>query len=1180
MIDSVGIAGIQGSPVSGTSMVLRGQDPFFGSIGSIASQFAGLSAPGRDGQLTPVFRSNLLGRRDPSMTGRDYRMADIYGRRMADMAMVQQMAMSRSVDRMFDEGSALGSFMYERDANGNFVQSPGAIGVYNMLRSFATGPNGAGMVGNLVNGALGYDRGAGMEVFAKQANAMAAAMPGFMNSSFRYDRKSGTLSYMRPDMMSEGFNRSRTTFAGIMQSALQGAMYDGGLVKNWDTTHGISEGLAARIMSDAVRNGRLSQKSYMTDEDRELKAKSDELRERIADNNAEIRDLREKSNNPTISDTTRAEMNARADQLEQENAKFAAARKEAKDMMTSVDWDGDIESVTERVMDIEDQIRKKMDAKAVATGERDDLEAQYVDAEQSGDSKRAERLSRILEQKNRELEMMDGQIDQLVDKHKEESEKVEDLSRSILKEVSGAVDTAKALYGDESTTYSELYRMTGGGISKSKGMAHSMNLAMQEYLDAGQTAGYSNEYMSGFLGKINQSVRSGYGSSGLFADTALSAKLTMRYATAAMIASGGGGSDDTKNEQLGAAADWRAGQAATSTMRPLLVQLQTAYREGAISKDQYESLATDLTSGDESTRAAAQKRLYKSMYNGDVDRGYEQLNDPAQMQYLESNLIKYGSEAVDAVAEQFDAVDRNETEATFALSRDRRRRDIARKRLEASGFSAEAAQEVQDETSVLAARDVLGDIVNEGGKGSAEADVALNVISEIMGSTDDKQEQFRKVAEFLKGDAAKGILGDSYTRVASAIMSAQEKAMSGESDSEVGGEISGEFKNLMGLSEGATNENGHLTRGNLGQVVEALFGSESLVGKAVQGMSEEERNRYEEASEKAREAMSRGDVVAAQKIANDYVNSSGKTLQGVAFRAVERDAQFQKPGASDKNYEFQATAEEAEWLKSQGLEVTNESLAFARNRKLLQARPDGGKEFQDQLDKLRKDQARASYKANTPGADAIVKFIEGEGSFGDIVFNSNVAPEDREATLRKFAEGVGFTGAAGDGSGLLSMISGETFDVNSVVQGLGRVGGENADLLADIIGADKGKTRKMFDRFQKIRRSGNAEDMQTEMSRMTQYIAEHAEKQYKDFMASDEAKTPEGKAKAERLERLMKEAKGLSDKTKSGAVDVAKLMQGMGAGGASSEDINALIDRMNVLIEVLQRREMGNTYGG
>ena len=257
---------------NGISMTVKNQDPFFGSIGGMAASALGLTGMGIDGNETPLFRTNLLDTRDPMMSSIEYRMSEAYSRRFADMQKKYTMAMSRSVDSMFNGSSAMGRFFYERDSNGNFVQTPGMVRAFDMLRSMATGQAGAGIINNISNSLLGYDRGAGMNVFAKNIDSIVAGTTGFQQSL--YSRKAdGTLVYKPQDITDDQYQASRTTAASMLNDSLQRVMYNGGMLKDYDTTHGLSEGLLARIVSDAAKGGRFNLESRMTGRDRETTEK-------------------------------------------------------------------------------------------------------------------------------------------------------------------------------------------------------------------------------------------------------------------------------------------------------------------------------------------------------------------------------------------------------------------------------------------------------------------------------------------------------------------------------------------------------------------------------------------------------------------------------------------------------------------------------------------------------------------------------------------------------------------------------------------------------------------------------------------------------------------------------------------------------------------------------------------
>ena len=1020
-----------------------------------------------------------------------------------------------------------------------------------------------------------------MEVFAKQANSIAASMPSFMYDSFT-DNGNGTLSYQRPDTMGSNFQRARTTAAGMLTNSLQRVMYDGGLVKDWDTTHGVSEGLAARIMSDAVVNGRLNEKSEMSPRDRQMQREVNELDRKIKENQELIKGYKNDLTKKGVSESASATLDAEIRRLEGENSKMMGVRKDYKNAMDSYDWDGDFTSLVGEAMAHDATFQEKMkvlrgeDGSGGLLGERDQLEKEYMAARESGNDKKAKNLERQLATKNAEIQKVDEEIGKLTGMQDQISEKLDGVTSNILKEITGAVDTAKALYGDEQTAYNELYRMSGGSISRDKGVASHLNLAMQEYIDIGQAHGLSNEYMSGLLGHINQQVRSGYGVSDLFADTGLSARLSLKYATQAAQASAGEGVDDRTKEQLGAAASWRAGNAAKSTMRPLLVQLQTAYQEGAISDDQYADLVKDLTSGDGRTRALAQKRLYSVMFNGDISKGFAQLNSGAQMAYLEGRLNKAGQ---DAVEEQFSVTERNETQEADELTRARRRQSSERVMLNKSGIKPKYAQEMQDESAYVGVTDALDAIIKEGGEGAAEADTVMSGLMEIQHSEPDHAKAYSKAMKFLEGPG-RSILGNKYTQVMSAGMNASAEVMRDYNKQEVNADLTGEFADTMGLVQGALNSNGRLSRRNL--TYEAMFGQDSILGKTVAGMGKDEQERYNAARKAAKKAQESGDAIGAQRIMQEYFNSSSTTVKNVARKSIEKNAMYQTEDASkneEKEFEYERSLNDEAWLKSKGISVTAENLAYARNYKKLQAEGKLTEEDKKKLAKIREDEARKQYRNSTPGMEAIVNALQGTGSFTSIFKNNNVTEEEFNDKVQGLAETLGFTGARGEGSQLLGLFTGNAFGGNGgLAKGLTHLGGKNAREFARLIGMDSDYDQDdLVDAANRFQSAESTQSKKKYMLEMLDVSEKKMSRKYEEMKksigpnASDEDKA--SLARAERaLEAIRKEKEGIE----TGAISMDKVL-GTG-GGASEEKIDELLDKMGVLIDTLSTRSMDSTY--
>lgn len=1185
---------VAGVPVSGTSMVIRDQDPFFGSIGTFAARQLGLVGTGLDGQVTPLFRTNIFDRRDPSMTGRDYRMSAMYSRRMADIGAMQTASMSRSIDRAFDEGSAMGSLVYERDANGRYVQSPGMINAYNFVRNLATSPGGASAIGGIVNNALGYDRGAGMSVFAKQADSIAASMPAFLRENFSM-ADDGTVTYRRPDLDSEAYQRSRTTAAGMLNSSLQRTMYDGGLVKDWDTTHGVSEGLAAQIMTDAVKGGRLNRRSEMTPKDRETRKKIDDLERRMRENQERIAGYKRDLEDKLSGDDVKASINSEIQSIEADNAKMAGQRRTLQKSMTSYDWDGDFSEVVAQAMQYDKDIAAKneilygKDGNGGLLSERDAIKENFDREMAAGHEDKARELERQLATKVAEIEKVNSELKVLTSKQDDISKAIDGVSKEILEEVTGAVDTAKNLFGDEQSAYQELYRMTGGSISKEKGVGQSMNLAMQEYLDVGESRGLSREYMSGLLGHINGQVRSGYGVSDLFADTGLSALMSVRYATQAALGSTKG--NDRENEQVGAAVSWRAGNAARSTMRPLLIQLQTAYNEGKISEHQYRDLAEDLTSGDGKTRKSAQDRLYSVMYDGDVEEGYRQRDSAAEMNFLEGQL---GGSAAD-VERMFGKAERNETMEAEGTTRANRELAVAHRNLAATGMKSSYAQEMEDEQMYNGMTAGLEALVALGGEGSQQADVALGAIRQIMvENNENKAEGYAKARKWME-TAGRNLLGNSYTSIDMMGKNAASTEINRYLDQEVNADVEGEYADMLGAMEGALHpvegrDGGRLTVGNLAKIGDALFGENSdefqsaIVGK-------EEQARYDAARKAYNKAKESGNQQEMLRIQQEFINERGSTASTITSNVAKshigrsvmfetqasRDEEEKRRQGGDGRTSYEQAASEAQWLRRKGVPVTAETLAWARNANVLTAESELTDEQRAELKKLRDEAEKKAHRNATPGMEAIVNAIQGKGSFSQIWKNGNLSDEEYGDRMSDLAATLGFTGSSGDGSRLLGLFTGTAVGgQGQLVKGLSKLGGENAEEFAKLYGIDPGKFKNLANSYHSALGPVGQKDA---MLSMLSEMEKGAQKQYDDYAAELEKKgggTDEEKKRLSMMKggiaALQNEQKGL----RNGVFGIADATAGV---GASSEQIQELLDKLGVLIDTLKPKAMDGTYG-
>lgn len=237
------------------------QDSFFGPIGGmVAGMIPGMTVTGKDGNPTPVFKTNF--RMQPSgLTG----MQSLYAQQNAGVygaAQRSHAASLRAGAAKFGEGLS------------NAASAAGAPAWMAQLGGMFGTDAGAGMAQSMVNNLLGYDRGVGVNVANARSPFMAASYMrnvGMQNAmemtgnpeamghavGERTNFIGGTENYMPfYNPFSDEFAGVRKASAGLAAGATDKLMWDG-LNKRADV-HGASEQYVAEIVSNALASGKVN----------------------------------------------------------------------------------------------------------------------------------------------------------------------------------------------------------------------------------------------------------------------------------------------------------------------------------------------------------------------------------------------------------------------------------------------------------------------------------------------------------------------------------------------------------------------------------------------------------------------------------------------------------------------------------------------------------------------------------------------------------------------------------------------------------------------------------------------------------------------------------------------------------------------------------------------------------
>ncbi len=1188
---------------NGISMTVKSQDPFFGSIGGMAAQLTGLTGTGIDGTNTPLFRSNIFDSRDPMMSSIEYRMSEAYSRRFADMQRKYSAAMSRSVDAMFNDSSAMGKFFYERDANGNFVQTPGTVKAFNMLRNAATSESGAGFINNISNNLLGYDRGAGMNVFAKNIDSIVARTAGFQNSM--YTRKAdGTLTYHAPDIEGDQYQASRTVAANMLTSSLQRVMYGDGMLKRYDTTHGLSEGLMARMMSDAFRQGAFDGKSTMSDKDRKTSEDIKRLQAAIESNNKEISNLTFSSGSRNATEQDRAFAGSEIDKYKKANMELRSQIDKMRSGMTSYDWDGDFESLVKEGMKDDANYRKLQEELGDAhkgTGIYGQIASvtDEIQMEMAGKSRGYERRVKDLQSRldvlSQEASEREKAMDGIEKAQERTSEKIDGALESMSSAMSGAVKTAQAIFGSEEDTYNALYAVTGGAFAKDKRVAKLVDQRMQSFIDTGISMGLGNEQMSQLLQGAGMAVTGNRNVAAPYRNDSTSFWAAMRAAEGAARAQGRNDLTNAEKDSMPDAANWLAATNDQSTMMNAMFMVRKAFEDGDLSQKQYDRLMADLQSGDDETRAAAFKSLSNNLFDGDINRAMAFLKNEQKMAIVRDKTSEEGKEEIH---KNFETGSRNETNATKALTAQNQELQRERKFAEESGTSSEDVDFISNKGMLEGMRNKMSELAQAGNPQAASVLSALDekITTEIRkgiesGKTEEEatRDAYSKASEWMNETGTK-VLGTAATDVKKAGMEWATQSFRDRGNVATAvGSVNGKLLDFLSTQEGSTADKDaeNMSSRNLLKTGNFLF-SDDVKNLMI---SEESQEMFDRLSEQYKDAVRSGDTSKAARIASEMYNSLGDNERAMVDEQFSKNVSFdsdkKKQNAKEgKHSTIDDIEKTAAALAARGEEFNTTTYNAMMNSAILQAEKDP--EEEKKLQDKREERAKRAYEKNSPGAESIMQFLEGDASFVNIFKNGNISDEEFHSRIGDLATGLGLIGGGTEDTGFLDMFTkkgAQSVSEGAIAKSIMKMGGEEAFSFAKLLGMDDNNwgdsdAKGFAESMNKFQNATLSKDKQKHLSeglgRVIDAVQQNVDK-YRNAKHLTQEEKETLAAKAQNLEKLQ----AIKDAVDSGELDVGgvgKKDRGSGGGGVSSGAINDLIAKIGELISTLNNHVGDGTY--
>lgn len=1081
-------AGISDPMAYAPSLVTKNPNSFFGTIGGMIAGQLGLTGMSVDGSQQPLFRTNWFDRPNPAMTSFEHSRTAENARMMGAIQDAGMSQIGKAFGSVFAPEGLVGKMAYSTDADGRFVQSQFTRDIAKFAERAMSNPMVAGQLNEIVNQRLGYDRGAGANVFAARAPMMAQAIPELYygdhakGAAFAYD-KNGQLTF-DPRSMGKDRELLNRSVASMMYGATQHAMYNGGITKDWDVTHGMTETGISKVLSEASVNGMLDDYSVMSDDDRERQKEADKKQKQINKSTAARDKLAERYEK--LKDSGSRSDRKKAQEIKEKlayyNADIAARmdeKKEIEDKITTHDGGGSFLDMVKKHNALEQQKETAVEGVKGIQGREELILKEIAEIERTGARESSSghtrgQLEKQLRYVRRELEQASNEVNAISAEQDKLNKQLGESAKDFLKGYTGAVDALKDFTGDEESAVETLNRLTGNKATKEKGAAQRAEDQVRELNVIGMRAGLDPQKMGAIMRDMRGATQNLFGASAqdmaLVGGSSIAGQYELLGTKMAAKASVGASSEEDRQlAQKGA--EWRVKQLSQSNVGKALVQLRAAYESGSLSEEEYNRYAEAIQQGNEQTRIAAMDAFHAQVY-GSKEEGRRQMRSASEMLMLQKNLTSEGKTAIREQSENaVRADDRNakrETEAKRAESRQEMR-------LKNAGFSQKEIRETKQEASFEATMETLGQHSDDEDARMArqamqeEYDAAYQIAIESGKSPEEANKAAEKAAVKAYNTQYKDLLGDIDTEVQqNRSMKAADKLHDLGSATAVGrGGVGSDFSELVSGVEGAAEKDGSVSRENLGVLQKSLTDTIMGMGKEVRdrvGLGGREMRDYQK---RISEAEKNGDYEEKARIMGEMFSklspAQKKLVQRRAGRtgieSIEsRDAREKKIAESDA--EMIAVANAAT-KKLTGKDADHGG-GVAQIASGLQSDVVNAVDVKATPEQLaaEKEAREKSRKRNRATGEIVADVATGAAPLSDLVMNPDVLPEERRARLESVANKFGFKINDGKFGADLGGYLGASAEAES---GLGPVHGgtaaeisgsmEGGDIIANIMGS-------------------------------------------------------------------------------------------------------------------------------
>ena len=1009
---------------------------FFDDIGFLASSYFGLTAESVNGRQEPIFRTNIFDKPTPEVTSFDRAQFARNARILSSIQGAGNYRFGQALQGLVGEDSALGRHAYATDRDGRYINPEAERTALRYAQSAAGNEMVAGQFLGLFNNVLGDDRGAGASVYAAHAKRIAAANSPTANAMQR--DANGNLTFDPRRRTSRDQEVLESQYATLLNEAQDSALYKGGIVGDYDTKHGVSNTTIAKYLSAAAENGLVEDHSVMSDEDRERKAQVDDYNRQIDERARERKKYQDKQKElmaqGKFKEAKKYDVN-----IQQETAAIEGmeqTRDEIQSKITTHDGFGTLREAAQKRADMQaevDRYREEAYGKDGRGGVAAEV-AKYGKALE--DLNESGRSSIVVDGRKMSRDEVEGaykassaQLDDLNGKADDVSQKIRDMTDNVGQKIeklsqtfTGAVDALKDLYGTEEEAAKALEKLTRGRHASEDGESINadMESTVRELVKIGQGAGISPTKMGMILTGMAEMTQTAFGLSGQDAALMGSPDRHMALLGASYAAKAANGAKTPEEAARAiAGAQYGLNQGLNSGVYKTLVQARAEVGK-TITQEEFDQLSQDLASGDNDTRIAARNRFYEQAY-GSVEAGKRIASSAVSMAHIRDSLTDEGLGEVEAGFKNAREADarrykgRAEDESRLSRSRARARQ---------AGYTGQEMADVEDEAGLNAVIEAL-----QAEEGNDDAQFAAESIQKefdlvkrkemAAGRTEEEAtRRARSRALSLYRNSFKDTLGgDTAERIENERAKAASNALDEYSQ---GSAIADENFDESALGQlasesGIVEENGDVSRGNLGQAMDVVTKSLRKLGDeqlSEMGLDSKSLSDIEDRMRKARES---GNFEEVSRIYNEEIDPKlGNEHREMLVRSIKRAGieteakRKERRDAAEKSEAHRQEVAARQERLSTGTTADAEGGVAKRSHVLnLEKETAAVRPPTEEEAKAEGDELREAADRTQSTREIAIQVAEGRRPKKDLLLNPDISPENQEEAVGRAAEMAG-----------------------------------------------------------------------------------------------------------------------------------------------------------------------------